>query len=198
MGSLPSRPPPAALHGDARSRYRRGPSIRPVARRVLTSRAWPPRASLRRYAKNSAVSGDSSSATQYWAGQTEDHLPERKPRNRLFARAVDYRTYRLHIIGRGYLTPSQHDKLIDTKKQVEGAMSTEKFAGRNHILVLKFLYSFNSACDDCSVSEDQAVRLLKHFLVGSLQSISLSKLGVVFDGSRRGIDSIFSYPDAIY
>ncbi len=155
-------------------------------------------ASLRRYAQASALTGDSSGTTQHWAGPTEDHLPERRPRNRLFARAVDYRTYRLRLTGPGYLTSSQHDKLIDTKKQVEGVMSADKFAGRNSILVLNFLYSFKSACDDCNVSEDQAIRLLKHFLVGSLQSVFLSYLGVMFDGSRRGIDSILSYPDAIY
>ncbi len=34
--------------------------------------------------------------------------------------------------------------------------------------------------------------------MGSLQRDFLAYLGVAFDGSRRGIDSILSYPDAIY
>ncbi len=85
----------------------------------------------------------------------------------------------LRVVGLGYLIPSQHEKLIGTKKLAEGVMSAEMFAGRNHLLVLNFLYSIKSACYDCSASEDQAVRLLEHFLVGSLQSTFLSYLGVM-------------------
>ncbi len=99
---------------------------------------------------------------------------------------MDYRTYRLRILDTGYLTSSQHYKLIGTSKQVEGVPSAEKSAGRNYFLVLNFLYSFKSACRDCNVSKDQAVRLLKQFLEGSLQSTFSSFLSTMSMGSAEG------------
>ncbi len=47
------------------------------------------------------------------------------------------------------------------------------------------------------------MRVLKHlparkFLAGSLQSDFLAYLGVSFDASRRGMDSILSYLDDVY
>ncbi len=71
-------------------------------------------------------------------------------------------------------------------------MTTEKFAGLERILVLHFLYAFKHVCDVCEVPEMTALRVLKNFLVGSLQSDFFAYLGVAFDGSRRGIDSILS------
>ncbi len=77
-------------------------------------------------------------------------------------------------------------------------MTAEKFAGRESILVLNILYSFKNVCDDCDVSDPPALRILRHYLVGSLQSDFLACISVAFDGSRRGIDSILSFPDNVY
>ncbi len=75
-------------------------------------------------------------------------------------------------------------------------MTAEKFAGRDSILVLNFLYALKHASDDCDIPEPTALGVLKKFLVRSLQIYFLAYLCIAFDGSRRGI--ALGYPDAIY
>ncbi len=83
-----------------------------------------------------------------------DHLPERRPRKLLFARAVEYRTYRLPEVCPWYLNARQHEKLFDLKKQIGRVMTADKFAGRYRILVLNFVYSLKQSCDDRNAAED--------------------------------------------
>ncbi len=115
-------------------------------------------------------------------------LPDRKPCNRLFAKAVDYRTYPLNNKGRGRFDAREVDKLSDIRKQVQTVMTTDKFAGRNPILFLHFLCAIRHACDDCAISEPTALRVLKHFLVGNQQAVFLVYLGAGIEGSQRGVD----------
>ncbi len=90
--------------------------------------------SLRRFAPESG--GASRGKRSHWVGHTEDQLLERKPRDRLFPRAVDYRTYRLRLTGNGHFDPQEADGLSDIQGQDEGVMTANKFAGRDPILVL--------------------------------------------------------------
>ncbi len=110
----------------------------------------------------------------------------------MFARAVDCRTYRLRLTVNGHFDPQQADRLSDIRKQVEGVMTADKFAGRDPILILNFLHSLEHACDEGDITEPTVLRVLKNFLVGSPQSDFLAYLGVAFN--ERGIDSILSYP----
>ncbi len=66
-----------------------------------------------------ASGADFQGASRHSMGQTKGHLPERKPRNRLFAPIVDYRTYRLRLTGNGNFGPRLADRLSDIRKQID-------------------------------------------------------------------------------
>ncbi len=59
------------------------------------------------------------------------------------------------------------------------------------------LHTLKNAWDDCDITKQRALRVLKHFLVGSLRSDFLAYLGPAFDGSRRSINSVLSYSDSV-
>ncbi len=78
--------------------------------------------------------------------------PDRKPRNRLFTKAIDYRTYRLRNKGNGRFSSRDAVDLSDIRKQIEGIKTPEKVAGKDSIVLLPLLFGFKQACHDCDIS----------------------------------------------
>ncbi len=92
---------------------------------------------------------------QKWA-RYEPHLTERVPRNRVFKRALSYRTYRLKNVDQSF-QPRQPDRLGDYQKRLKVTLYAPLFSGKEEIEVLNFLMQYKRACDDIGFSEGIAL-----------------------------------------
>ncbi len=113
-------------------------------------------------------------------GPYEPHLTERVPRNRVFKRALSYRTYRLKNVDQSF-QPRQADRLGDYQKRLKVTLYAPLFSGEEEIEVLNFLTQYKRACDDTGISEGIALRLFRF----NLKGVALAGQGNPDPGYRR-------------
>ena len=93
-----------------------------------------------------------------------------KPLNDLFAKAVNYKTYRLER------RSSRYDKRVARRigrlqKRLDVQMKPHTFSCQERIAILGFLARFQTACDETRDTEGEAVWCFQFFLIGQAHSL---------------------------
>ena len=98
-----------------------------------------------------------------------------RPTREIFAKAVNYKSYRLQNRTDTY-TSATSSRVTKLEKKLKIQMGSHTFSGKDPITVLAFLARFRDACDKNDVAAGIAVWCFQYFLTGSARHLVASRL----------------------